>query len=461
MIQRNILILASFLLGFAASDLSPILIPSDNFNCPEDFRQTCNLECPNGNYLLDNKGCPTCACESACPEIKCRANCGDAGYVRDENGCQTCACASAKKEEKVQCSKVMCRMFCENGFKRDENGCEYCACNESPQPCPALNCDIFCTNGFRKDYSGCPTCECAEEPKQQEVQCEQTICDLNCKYGYQRDERGCEQCVCNSCPLTSCRMFCKYGFRRNQDGCEVCDCDWSPVAENIQCDERIPCEGARVCNLELQLCEIVSPDRVNWFLYDFEVDDGLFEDEKFVQIFKKSLIQKIAAKYILSPSQITVSSIEQNGLTSFQIMPFFDENTEEFDQKMDQIDADLNSHVFREVLPSVVDVIDSDKTPSTSARYPWCSKLRRFVRSRPMFFATVTVLSTVGLIFLIAYFHSNRRQWQLISRTDSKLPIYEASYTLTQGDEERDYAGKHIIIDSAGLHSSNDKRALL
>lgn len=101
---------------------------------------------------------------------------------------------------------------------------------------------------------------------------------------------------------------------------------------------------------------LVSPDRVNWFLYDFEVDDGLFEDEKFVQIFKKyyhklisfnylficrSLIQKIAAKYILSPSQITVSSIEQNGLTSFQIMPFFDENTEEFDQKMDQIDADV------------------------------------------------------------------------------------------------------------------------
>jgi len=90
---------------------------------------------------------------------------------------------------------------------------------------------------FQNWCVGCPTCECAEEPKQQEVQCEQTICDLNCKYGYQRDERGCEQCVCNSCPLTSCRMFCKYGFRRNQDGCEVCDCDWSPVAENIQCDE--------------------------------------------------------------------------------------------------------------------------------------------------------------------------------------------------------------------------------
>lgn len=458
MIQRNIFILTSFLLGFVASDLAPIFIPSYNFNCPEDFRQTCNLECSNGNYLLDDKGCPTCACESACPEIKCRANCGDAGYVIDENGCQTCVCA---KKERVQCSKVMCRMFCEHGFKRDENGCEYCACNSSPQPCPALNCDNSCPSGYQKDYSGCPTCECVQESKQQESQCDEIVCDLACKYGYQRDERGCEQCVCNTCPLTSCRMFCKYGFRRNEDGCEVCECDWSPVAENIQCDERIPCEGARICNLELRLCEAVSPDRVNWFLYDFEVDDGLFEDQTFVQIFKKSLIQKIAAKYALSTSQITVSSVEQKGLTSFQIMPFFDENLEEFDQKMDKIDADLNSHEFREVLPSVVDVIDTDKTPSKLTRYQWCSKIRSFVRSRPMFFATVTVLSAIGLVFLMAYFRCNRRQWQLVNRSDSKLPIYEANYSLTQGDEDHDYPSKHIIIESDDLHSSNDKRTLV
>lgn len=458
MIQRNILILSSFLLGFVASDLAPILIPAYSANCPENFRQTCNLQCPNGNYLLDDKGCPTCACERTCPEIKCRANCGNAGYVLDENGCQTCACA---KKEQVQCSKVMCRMFCEHGFKRDKNGCEYCACNNSPQPCPPLSCDNSCPNGYRKDYSGCPTCECIDVPKQQDVQCEEIVCDAACKYGYQRDERGCQQCACNTCPMTRCRMFCMYGFRRNEDGCEVCECDWSPVVENIQCDERVPCEGARVCNSELQLCEIVSPDRVNWFLYDFEVDEGLFEDEKFVQIFKKSLIQKIATKYALSPSQITVSSIEQKGLTSFQIMPFFHENMDAFDQKMDKIDADLNSHEFRSVLPAVVDVIDNDKTPSRPPRYQWCSKIRSFVRSRPMFFATVAVLSIFGLIFLIAYFRSSRRHWQLVSRSESKLPIYEASYSVTPGEDDHDYPAKHIIVESDDLHLSNDKRALV
>lgn len=126
-------------------------MPGDHGDCAHDFLQTCKLQCPNGNYVLDNKGCPTCACESRCAQVKCRANCGDAGYVLDQNGCQTCACV---KKDKVQCSKVMCRMFCQHGFKRDANGCEYCSCNESPQPCPKLSCEESCPNGYRKDYSG-------------------------------------------------------------------------------------------------------------------------------------------------------------------------------------------------------------------------------------------------------------------------------------------------------------------
>jgi hypothetical protein len=129
------------------------LVPTFNIECPADFSATCNLNCPNGNYLLDDKGCPTCSCEPTgeCPLLKCRANCGDAGYELDENGCQTCKCAT---KQKVECPKSMCRMFCFNGFKRDENGCEYCACNESPQPCPQLNCQQACSNGYKKDYSG-------------------------------------------------------------------------------------------------------------------------------------------------------------------------------------------------------------------------------------------------------------------------------------------------------------------
>jgi hypothetical protein len=134
------------------------LVPTFETGCPNDFASICNLQCPDGNYLVDEKGCPTCACASneerqvvSCPEIKCRANCGDAGYQLDENGCQTCKCVS---KESVVCSRVMCRMFCQNGFKRDDNGCEFCACNESPQQCPQLNCERTCTNGYRKDYSG-------------------------------------------------------------------------------------------------------------------------------------------------------------------------------------------------------------------------------------------------------------------------------------------------------------------
>jgi hypothetical protein len=33
--------------------------------------------------------------------------------------------------------------------------------------------------------------------------------------------------------------------------------------------------------------------------------------------------------------------VEQTGLTSFQIMPFFNQDMEEFDNKMDQIDTDV------------------------------------------------------------------------------------------------------------------------
>lgn len=32
---------------------------------------------------------------------------------------------------------------------------------------------------------------------------------------------------------------------------------------------------------------LVSADRVNWFLYDFEVELELLRDEKFLQTFKK------------------------------------------------------------------------------------------------------------------------------------------------------------------------------
>lgn len=54
------------------------------------------------------------------------------------------------------------------------------------------------------------------------------------------------------------------------------------------------------------------------------------------------LIRNIAKKYNLEITQITVSSVEEHGLTSFQIMPFFNENMDAFDEKMDLIDNEVS-----------------------------------------------------------------------------------------------------------------------
>lgn len=60
-----------------------------------------------------------------------------------------------------------------------------------------------------------------------------------------------------------------------------------------------------------------------------------------IYFYFSGFIRNIAAKYGLEITQITVSSVEEHGLTSFQIMPFFNENMEIFESKMDQIDIDV------------------------------------------------------------------------------------------------------------------------
>jgi len=62
---------------------------------------------------------------------------------------------------------------------------------------------------------------------------------------------------------------------------------------------------------------------------------------KFSFFYFSGFIRNVAAKYGLEITQITVSSVEEHGLTSFQIMPFFNENMEIFESKMDQIDIDV------------------------------------------------------------------------------------------------------------------------
>jgi len=46
-------------------------------------------------------------------------------------------------------------------------------------------------------------------------------------------------------------------------------------------------------------------------------------------------------KYDLEAAQIIVSLVERNGLTSFQVMPYYLENMNDFRNKMDRIDTDV------------------------------------------------------------------------------------------------------------------------
>jgi hypothetical protein len=485
--------------------------PSPTEQCPNNLANTCNLQCPNGNYLLDDKACPTCACATnksiehigkplECPKFKCQANCGDAGYKSDENGCQTCQCVSTSAQNatlkpKVECSRVMCRMFCVHGFRRDRNGCEVCKCNNAPQPCPQLNCEKACLNGYQKDYSGCQTCRCQcpsltcskncskglkiddndcalcackddEEKQVIDDGCSPMKCDLECKYGFERDASGCSLCSCNRCSLHSCRMFCMYGFKKNSDGCEVCECDWSPVSEKIQCSERIPCTGNRVCNLNLKLCELVSAEKVNWFVYDFDVETQLFNDPTFVHAFKNGLINNIATKYDLEPTQITVSSVEQDGMTSFQIMPFYIENTDDFQKKMDQIDTDLNSHEFRTVLPAVARAVEKDNKINKHSKD---SKWSRYIQNNPRFvlYITAVALGFVALIFAGIFVLIFRQQAKHPGRSESKSPIFDTSYHQAPTEDDHYHAvhapdgTAYVVVESEDIQAPNHKRALV
>lgn len=53
------------------------------------------------------------------------------------------------------------------------------------------------------------------------------------------------------------------------------------------------------------------------------------------------LINNIATKYDFEPTQITISSVGKDGMTSFQIMPFYSENLDDFQRKIDQVDIDV------------------------------------------------------------------------------------------------------------------------
>ncbi|UJR36259.1 hypothetical protein I4U23_028989 [Adineta vaga] len=459
--------------------------PSPTKECPTNLATTCNLRCTNGNYLLDTKGCPTCACTSEasikrigrppinCPLVKCTEDCGDRGYKLNANGCRTCECSSVDSKgiaskPRVECSDLMCRMHCVHGFRRDENECELCQCNDSPQPCPKLNCQNTCSNGYRKDYSGCPTCKCNGDKSQKTIDdnngCSpMTNCKLNCKYGYERDLVGCQLCSCNQCPVQKCRMYCMYGFKKNNDGCDVCECNWEPVSENIQCSERIPCKGNRVCNVDLHLCELVSGEKINYFVYDFDIDTKLYNDPKFVATFKNGLINNIATKYGLEPAQILVSSVERNGITGFQIMPYYLENMGQFQRKMDQIDLDLSSKEFRTVLPAVVNAVD--KNMHVSSKSLWSL----FVNKKCLgsIYGISVLIGIVALILAGLYIFITRQCNIYPRRSESKSPIFDTPYHPAPTEEEQYHAvhapdgTAYVVVENEDSQPFNDRKALV
>jgi len=252
-------------------------------------------------------------------------------------------------------------------------------------------------------------------------------------------------------------------LKKNQDGCDVCECDWTPVSENIQCSERIPCTGNRVCNLNLQLCELVSANKVNWFLYDFEIKTDLFDDPQFINTFKSGLIYNIALKYDLEPTQIAVSSVEQGGLTSFQVMPFYIENLDDFQKKMDQIDIDLNSHEFRTVLPTVARKIDSNPNKSND------SKWNRYARKHPRFviYVAAVLIGLIALIFAGVLILVFRQHVKYPGRSESKSPIFDTSYHQAATDDDHYHAvhapdgTAYVVVESEDTQSPNDKRVLV
>lgn len=266
-------------------------------------------------------------------------------------------------------------------------------------------------------------------------------------------------------------MFCTYGFQRDADGCEVCECDWSPISENIQCSERIPCPGTRVCNSKVKLCESVNPDRVNWFVYDFEIQTGLLRDSKFVDTFKSGLIHNIAEKYGLEVTQIAVSDVEPTGMVSFQIMPFYAENMKEFEEKINQVDLDLNSHEFRRVLPAVVTAIDGDddKDAHKSFLDRLKDKWQRCTMTRRPFvsYAIGAIIGCVGVMSVIMLINMLRRPVQYANLSDSKLPIYEPPYHQSPSDDDFLHAvhapdgTAYVVVRDEDPDATNDKRALV
>lgn len=233
----------------------------------------CKKACEFG-YRVEN-GCEVCACKSSpmaadvtnCPAIDVCDNQCPHGFMLDEQGCTTCKCKTA-------CPPI-CRMACRHGFEKDENGCDICTCRTS-----AFNrthhggerqwnkTHHHNQNNGNKDHHRSKMGHRGEhvtrpshsKPRHQdrneqhnnhkagrhggssEVKCKPRKCSNRCVLGFAKDAFGCRTCTCNQAgrpaisnvpaPATDqcgirpmCLMQCEFGFQKGSDGCAICRCN--------------------------------------------------------------------------------------------------------------------------------------------------------------------------------------------------------------------------------------------
>jgi len=83
------------------------------------------------------------------------------------------------------------------------------------------------------------------------------------------------------------------------------------------------------------------------------------------------------------------------------------------------------------------------------------------------FFAMTSIIAIIAFIIGIGYIKMQRRHIKLSIRSESKTPIYDASYQLAPTEEDHYRAvcapdgTKYIVVESNDVRSSNDKRALV
>ena len=113
-------------------------------SCPE---LSCGLSCPHG-FVLDNNGCPTCACQSLCGvcDEQIEPVCTRNGYTFNNACLASCNGESVAYAGRCNaaCEPLDCGLDCA-AYKRNEEGCEICACEMTV--CPEARAPVCGING--------------------------------------------------------------------------------------------------------------------------------------------------------------------------------------------------------------------------------------------------------------------------------------------------------------------------